>query len=437
MNNTFMKILFLNFLIIKEICTFYFYNFIRLLNQQPKILRLELIKNITYRLEEFNIIYVKIFQSLCLDKNLLYDEEKNYLIKYTDTVPYSSDDIDYNYIDKLESEYNIRLDSDLPINSGIVGVVFKGIHGNDNNNKVVIKILKNNIKENFEQIFNELEFIGNLFDYIPFIKRLKMKKFVDDNKELIKIQTDFKNESKNAEIYYNKFKNNESIIIPYVYKEITERYNNIIVMENIKGLTYSDIKNIDTETKNIIGREFMKFGMYSVLHYSAVHCDLHAGNIFFYINDEKTIKEKNVPKFQIGLIDFGLCCFPDRKFQNNYYLFLYECIYKNDFTNFCEIVSAFIENKDIIQKLNDTDKEMLKKRTQYCLKKYWATGARVLFELLNIFYDYNISFSKEFNHISLSLQTVSTLGQELNDDFLEVQNGLIVEFNNLQKMLEI
>ena len=436
MNNTFRKILYLNFLIIKEISCFYFYNFIRLLNRQPRIERLELIKNITYGLEEFNIVYVKIFQSLCLDKNLLKDEEKDYLIKYTDTVPYNSDDIDYNYIDKLESEYNIRLDSNSPINSGIVGVVFKGIHGNDNNNKVVIKILKNNIKENFHQIFNELEFIGNLFTYIPFLKRLNMKKFIDDNKELIKIQTDFMNESKNAEIYYNKFKNNETIIVPYVYKEITERYNNIIVMENIKGLTYNEIKNIDTESKKIIGREFLKFGLYSVLHYSAVHCDLHAGNVFFYINDENTMKEKNVPKFQIGLIDFGLCCFPDRKIQNYYYMFLYECIYKNNYTNFRKIISAFIEDKDSIEKMDNTDVEILKNKCQKCLNKYWGSP-KFIFELLNIFYDYNISFSKEFNHISLSLQTVNTLGKQLNDNIVQVQNEIIVEFNNLKKLVEI
>ena len=436
MNNTFMKILFLNFLIIKEISTFYFYNFIRLLNQQPKIQRLELIKNITYRLEELNIIYVKIFQSLCLDKNLLYDEEKNYLIKYTDTVPYSSDDIDYNYIDKLESEYNIRLDSNLPINSGIVGVVFKGIHGNDNNNKVVIKILKNNIKENFEQIFNELEFIGNFLNYIPFLKRLNIKKFVDDNKELIKIQTDFTNEAKNAEIFYNKFKNNETIIIPHVYKEITERYNNIIVMENIKGLTYNDIKNIDIKSRNSLGRELIKIGLFSVLHHSAVHCDLHVGNVFFYINDENTMKEKDVPHFQIGLIDFGLCCFPNRKIQNYYYLFLYELIYKNNYTNFYEIISAFIENKENLQKMNNIDSEIFKNRCQKCFNKYWGRP-KVLFEILNIFYDYDICFSKEFNHISLSLQTVNSLGRELNENIVQVQNELIIEFNNLQKMLEI
>ena len=92
--------------------------------------RLELIKNITSKLENINIIYVKIFQSLCLNDKLLYDDEKNYLLKYTDNVPYNSNDINYDIIDKLESEYNIILDIDEVLNSGIVSVVFKGVYEN-------------------------------------------------------------------------------------------------------------------------------------------------------------------------------------------------------------------------------------------------------------------------------------------------------------------
>ena len=43
----------------------------------------------------------------------------------------------------------------------------------------------------------------------------------------------------------------------------------------------------------------LKFGYISVLYNSAIHCDLHSGNIFFYKNNENS----NLPKYQLGLID--------------------------------------------------------------------------------------------------------------------------------------
>ena len=52
-----------------ESCKFYFNNFIYYyFTKLPTLERLTLIKSITYKLEELNIIYVKVFQSLCLEK---------------------------------------------------------------------------------------------------------------------------------------------------------------------------------------------------------------------------------------------------------------------------------------------------------------------------------------------------------------------------------
>lgn len=93
--------------------------------------RLELIKSITTKIEEMNIVYVKIFQSLCLDDKLLNEEEKVYLTKYTDRVPYMESDIDYAMLDTLETNYNIKLDSYTPLNSGVISLVYTGMYNNE------------------------------------------------------------------------------------------------------------------------------------------------------------------------------------------------------------------------------------------------------------------------------------------------------------------
>ena len=57
----------------------------------------------------------------------------------------------------------------------------------------------------------------------------------------------------------------------------------------------------------------------SVLYNSAIHNDLHTGNVFFYLNHDDSL----LPKHQLGLIDFGICCFPNKNNQNSYYYFFY------------------------------------------------------------------------------------------------------------------
>ena len=110
----------ISYIFLSQFLIFHSKNIIYKLQKLPYLERLELIKNITYKLEELNIVYVKVFQSLCLDKNILNEQEREFLIKYTDSVPYNSDDINYELLDTLESKYNIRLEDGQVINSGIV-----------------------------------------------------------------------------------------------------------------------------------------------------------------------------------------------------------------------------------------------------------------------------------------------------------------------------
>ena len=53
--------------------------------------------------------------SLCLEKNILYEDEKEYLLKYTDNVPFKSEEIDYELLD-----YNKALDFLLMTVKGLI-----------------------------------------------------------------------------------------------------------------------------------------------------------------------------------------------------------------------------------------------------------------------------------------------------------------------------
>ncbi len=410
------------YIFLSEFISFKFKNIINKFKKLPNLERLYLIQNITYKLQDLNIVYVKMFQSLCLDKNILNDDEQEFLIQYTDRVPYNSDDINYEILDILESKYNIHIDNNtnIPVYSGIVGVVFKGYHRNDNNKKVVIKVLKNNIKQRLIQVFNEIEFITNIITYIPFLNNLNLHKLFLDNKESLLNQVNFIKEVTNIEIFKFKNQNLPEYRIPYVYKEITNSYNNIIVMENIKGLTINDIEKLDSSIKEEFAKLFVKFGIISILYNSAIHNDLHAGNVFFYINNINS----GLPQYQLGFIDFGICCFPSKNNQNSYYYYFYEMNINKKFDDeykLDELLSVIIEEKDKLNKLKNNNPKQycfFKEKSVNILKKYSNINisSQFLIDLAVLFKKNNYNLSKEFNEICFGLKIIESFSLSLSPD---------------------
>ena len=417
---------------------FNLYNFIYYLYNLPKQNRLELIKKITNKLEKENIVYVKVFQAICIDKDILNNEEKDYLIKYTDSVPYNSSEIDYNLLNKLQDEFNITLHSSEPINSGIVGMVFNGYDSSQN--KIVIKMLKKNILKNFENVFDELLFISYLLSYIPYINSLKITKLLMDNKDLLFNQMDFIKEMTALQTFRIKYKNNKELIIPKVYSNITEKYNNLLVMENIEGLRFKDIENMDLSIKEEFAYIINKFGITGILHHSAIHCDLHIGNLFFYINDNSTKNTMiDLPKYQVGIIDFGISCFPDKTNQYAYYLYFNEVQNNKNYSKLEFILETIIEEKENFIN-SDKDKKLnLINEIKETLEKNISDEIcpEVSIKISKILNNYGYNFSKEFNKIIPSLYTVNSIAKQLTHNVKNSQKNVLDDLNKINDLLKI
>ena len=105
----FWRFVYLYWIFVYECSYFYTVNFFRRwILGRPTIDRVKLVKEITNRLESFNIVYVKVFQSLCLEHRVLSEREKEFLMRYTDNVPYHMDEIDLNTLDYLQENYGIK-----------------------------------------------------------------------------------------------------------------------------------------------------------------------------------------------------------------------------------------------------------------------------------------------------------------------------------------
>jgi predicted unusual protein kinase regulating ubiquinone biosynthesis (AarF/ABC1/UbiB family) len=406
---------------------------IYLFKHQPQS-RLSLIKALCLKLEKLNSVYIKIFQSLALNEDLLYDDEKDYLINYCDNVPYSNDCIDYKLLSDLHETYKISVLSAIPINSGIVGLVFDGY--DSSNTKVVVKMLKRNIINDLRDLFDDLLYISYVCKMFPYINSFNITKLVLDNKELMLQQIDFMKEAYALERFAEKYKNNKEYRFPKVYKNITQRYNQLLVMENIKGLTLKTLETMDDAVKEEFAYIYIKFGILGILNYSAIHCDLHCGNVFFYINE---CTNDYTPKYQMGVIDFGLTCFPNKLNQNAYYIFLTQVLINKDYSQLFTALHNVIEEKERFNAMPQLTKEALKKEIcdsiELCIHN--EINPKLIADFCKIFKNYNLNFTEEFHKLVLCLLNVNSFGNKLSKDVYACQMKLFNNLTSMYRLLEI
>ena len=182
--------------------------------------------------ERFNITYIKIIQGLAANSFLFTDEQREYLIDYTQQIPYTEEEMDIQLLKNLENDEITFYNDKEPINSGIVAIVYKGSYkGKD----VVIKVLKNNIEEKLKSALSDLDFITKIFDYIPFIRYLGLYNLFQVNQHNILNQVYFDKEVETL-LEWKKFSDRiDNFTIPYCYEEFTEKYKNVIVMEFLES----------------------------------------------------------------------------------------------------------------------------------------------------------------------------------------------------------
>ena len=260
---------------------------------------LNFIDNITHRLASVNILYVKIFQAIASNNNLIDDKTNNKLLKFTDNAPWSYEDINLRDVINMSEKYNVNLKSgyEVPINSGMISLVFKA-YDKETGKPLIIKLKRNNIEAKLNDSIKNLQTFMYLLSFIPIINKYQLTEVVNKNIDIIKHQTNFLEEVDNMIRIKENCKNLKYVKIPSVNKDVTIEYPNIILMEYIVGIKLNEIKEEDYEG---FAKIVMKFGFVTTIVHGVTHGELHGGNILF-IKNEKEEKYK----YKIGVIDFGI-----------------------------------------------------------------------------------------------------------------------------------
>ena len=258
------------------------------------------IDKLSLRLSSINILYVKIFQALALNNNLIDDKINTKLLKFTDNAPWNYSDIDLYKLIEMSDRYNLYLPRgyEIPMNAGMISLVFKAYDNENRNRTVIVKMKRKNIQKRLDEAIDNLLFLMYILSFIPVIYKYQIAEVVNKNIEIIRHQTNFIKEIDNMDKIRENCKNLKYVKIPKANRKITEEYPDIIVMDYIDGLKINQINEEDYEG---FAKMVVKFGLVTMLIHGVVHGDLHSGNILF-------IKDKNDSQYpyKIGVIDFGI-----------------------------------------------------------------------------------------------------------------------------------
>ena len=380
-------------------------------------------KDLCEALSRKNILYVKLFQSVALNAKFIDEDLHSELLKYTDNVYWEQSNIDWDMVFILESEHDICFDRGYkPINSGMISVVFN-VLDKKTGERLALKMKRKNIKARLEQAIEEFRMLAYFASFVPMFKALQLEDIIKENIRTVKDQTDFGMEIRNLNEIRANCAHLNYVKIPKVRNEFI-KYPDIIMMEFIEGTT---ISGIDAEDREEFARLIIKFAYVNILIHGVMHADMHAGNILFIKNDKPepnakggvSLKERRTPKYQVGIIDFGILCKIDNKYKNILYT-IFESIQRVPSRKFVEISMYLLY--DIEPHLEHIGtyhyNEMLKIPTEIVENAFYGdkkASINILFELCNILF-FVQQYLKKVNVLKTPLL--------MNEDFIKMQTIL-------------
>ena len=258
-------------------------------------------------LSKYNTLYVKMFQAIALHSELIDEKSNDLFLQFTDNVPWSSDEIDYETILNICNEHSLTFEKKcLPIKSGMISLVFC-LKKNDKN--VILKLKRKNIDKKLHQGLNDLVSCLMLINWLPYIREMELYELIISQMKSFSHQLDFEQEVLNTNLMFSNFENVSYVIVPYVYENVTNKYNNAILMSCLQGVS---IKNISDADHLQYAECVLKFAIVSCFVHGFAHGDLHPGNILF-IKDDAVDGESQC---RIGIIDMGITYRFDTHFKN-------------------------------------------------------------------------------------------------------------------------
>lgn len=245
-------------------------------------------------------IFVKFGQILSTRRDLLPDDVTDELEKLLDQVPpfpgiVAKEIIETVYqkpINELFAEFNLQ-----PLASASIAQVHEATL--KNGKKVVVKIVRPNIKKVIRRDVGLLYSVATLTEYLlPHGRRLRPREIVAEFEHTILYELDLMHEAANASQLRRNFHDSDLLYVPEIFWEYAR--TNIMVMEKIEGIPVTDIVALKECGINLkrLAEKGVEIFFTQVFRDSFFHADMHSGNIF--------VAPENPQDPQYIAVDFGI-----------------------------------------------------------------------------------------------------------------------------------
>ena len=293
-----------------------------------------------------------------------------------------------------------------PIGTASIGVVYKATLKNGKD--VVIKVRRPGIENMIEVDFSIMKMLVAQAEKISDdVKFLGISRVVDGFAMSLRPEINFHIEALNCQRFGKVLQSYDSgkiYVVPKIYKEYTRE--NILVMEYLDGISFTDVKLISEKIETIKPKLAVGISVFmkTFLSEGFFHADLHGGNFFLMKNDK------------IGLVDFGLMGRLSKKDRQNFVAIIYSLLT----FNYENLVYEFLEVSEY-EKIPDVDKMI--SEAKEVLNPYIGLTTRqinydiVLQNIFKILRNHRIYLPREWFIVFRAMTTLDGVNRSLDLDF--------------------
>ncbi len=270
-------------------------------NQEIKIRR-----EINRSFRQLGGVYIKFLQALIINTDFLRGWGGPAELSVFESLPYEPLDPKKVIIDELGQASLDRFSSieKTPFATGSFAQVYKATL--TDGSPVIVKILRPRLIKTLKK---DLRVLGYLMKLVSVFKNSNLfdaKSLFNNFAEMTISEVDYIREVKNAKWFWNYYKDDLSIIVPWTYEELSG--SGVLTQDYIGGISLNELVTAEDSGRDpaaicrertgsdfwylmeVLGQDFVHSTVWSDYMFG----DPHPGNIKFLPND------------QIGLIDFGL-----------------------------------------------------------------------------------------------------------------------------------
>lgn len=241
-----------------------------------------------------NILYIKLFQAIALNREWVDEETNQWLLHFTDHAPWTPEDVDVDMLHTVAKEHKLLFrGNEVPLNAGMISLVFMLPKIEHPEERVIVKIKRTRIDAQLEQAIQRCKGVLWLLHWV--IDCHAITSMVEHTLEDLRSQTNLALEAKNTDLLRENCKGLRYVKIPTIF---SNPHPSVIVMEYLQGQT---IRTIQPEDRYPFAKAVVKFGLVTGILHGVTHGDLHAGNILFFKDDA----DAEYPH-KIGVLDFGM-----------------------------------------------------------------------------------------------------------------------------------